>query len=127
MIVRARLKTEPYARCGKCERFASARVILLPDARQHWLCTRCKARGYPYNPVKARAHYLVQRALESGQLEKPLHCQCCCSRRLLVGHHPDYAEPLRLIWLCVPCHADFHKVPLTLSGGIDHEKETIAA
>jgi hypothetical protein len=49
----------------------------------------------------------VQRAVASGELIKPSHCQHCGRRTIkwkLQGHHQDYRYPLRVIWLCQSCH-----------------------
>lgn len=46
------------------------------------------------------------RAMASGQLEKG-PCEKC-GRAHVVAHHDDYAEPLRVRWLCDVHHSAWH-------------------
>ncbi len=41
----------------------------------------------------------------SGRLDKPALCASCQQVRKVQMHHPDYAQPLLVEWLCKPCHA----------------------
>ena len=36
------------------------------------------------------------------------HCGTPATQARLLGHHPDYAAPLKVIWLCPRCHANVH-------------------
>jgi hypothetical protein len=55
-------------------------------------------------PERKFAHKAVERALRSGRLTKPTACERCGTTGRLEGHHPDYTQPLQVIWLCVTCH-----------------------
>ncbi len=39
----------------------------------------------------------------------PQACQGC-GAEAAEKHHPDYAKPLTVIWLCRPCHRLFHEL-----------------
>ena len=59
------------------------------------------------NLMKARAHLKVARAVRKGILNK----QCCeiCSHEKVEAHHPNYNEPLNVVWLCRQHHAEIHR------------------
>jgi hypothetical protein len=59
------------------------------------------------NLMKARAHVKVARAVRKGILNK----QCCeiCSNEKVEAHHPNYNEPLNVVWLCRQHHAELHR------------------
>jgi hypothetical protein len=61
------------------------------------------------NPVKRRVAYLFKQALERGQLVRPSACEWCGEKRKTEGHHPDYAKPLEVEWLCRKCHKAWHR------------------
>jgi hypothetical protein len=56
----------------------------------------------------ARAHMQVWRAVQRGQIDKPLACALCAADGPLHAHHEDYARPLDVIWLCRSCHMKRH-------------------
>ena len=60
--------------------------------------------------LKARARQILARAVRRGEIAKPEVCSQCGETRLLQGHHGDYAEPLKVEWLCLICHAARHRV-----------------
>lgn len=89
-----RAANEAYARTprGKAQSIAS---------KKKWLAL---------NQVKRRAHIKVGNAVRDGILLKPVSCQICgATDRRLHGHHEDYSRPLEVIWVCPPCHREFHK------------------
>lgn len=55
-------------------------------------------------PERTFAHKAVARALRTGRLTKADACERCGATGRIEGHHPDYAQPLQVIWLCVTCH-----------------------
>lgn len=62
------------------------------------------------NQVKRHAHIKVGNAVRDGKLEKPNACQVCgTTERRLHGHHHDYSKPLDVVWVCPPCHREFHR------------------
>jgi len=48
---------------------------------------------------KIRAHNATRR-----RLRRPNLCESCGRECQPHGHHESYAEPLRVMWLCAPCH-----------------------
>jgi hypothetical protein len=59
------------------------------------------------NPKGYRAHNAANNAVRDGKLiRKP--CQSCGAVEHVHKHHPDYAQPLDVIWLCASCHHCLH-------------------
>ncbi|WP_244630487.1 hypothetical protein [Nitratireductor aestuarii] len=58
------------------------------------------------NPEKYLAHVTVQRALASGELVKG-RCDIC-GNPSVDAHHTDYAQPLKVRWLCRQHHVRLH-------------------
>ncbi|KQP53018.1 hypothetical protein [Methylobacterium sp. Leaf106] len=59
------------------------------------------------NPQKRRAHRAVEKAKKQGAL-RPEPCAVCRSEPA-EAHHPDYADPLRIEWLCPKHHKAAHR------------------
>lgn len=50
------------------------------------------------------------RALRAGEIVRVSACAWCGSTEgTMDGHHPDYARPLMVVWLCKPCHRQHHR------------------
>ena len=60
------------------------------------------------HPQAKQAHNIVQKAIYSGELIKPLICNDCKEERRLHAHHEDYSKPLEVKWLCASCHHKEH-------------------
>lgn len=58
-------------------------------------------------PDRKKAHTAVGNAIRDGKLIKG-PCAFCGSTDRIHAHHHDYAKPLDVTWLCVPCHRRFH-------------------
>lgn len=99
------------------------------EARQRWLAknkdrmTRLRRECYERNkdrydavaaaakkanPVRYAANYAVQTALRRGEIVKPSSYERCPFTGKLDAHHPDYAKPLDVVWLCRSCHKKEH-------------------
>lgn len=59
------------------------------------------------NREKQRAHSLVRNALRKGTLQRQ-PCEQCGATERVQAHHDDYAKPLEVRWLCLPCHRQHH-------------------
>lgn len=67
------------------------------------------ARGWvERHPEKRAAQIAVGNALRSGKLQRQ-PCEVCGDPRV-DGHHPDYAKPLEVRWLCRTHHMELHRV-----------------
>lgn len=56
-------------------------------------------------PEKAKARYALNNAVRDG-LVSPLPCFECGEHA--EAHHPDYSDPLSVIWLCPAHHKQTH-------------------
>lgn len=62
------------------------------------------------HPARRKAVNAVNNAVRDGQLIKPKNCQCCgIEAKRIEGHHCDYNKPLDVMWLCDPCHKEWHR------------------
>ncbi len=90
-----------------CGRTQSVPATIL--GRKATCCTRCaRRRGRTRRTfdLKSEARLALTEAVRTGLLHRPEHCQECFRRvKRIEGHHPDYSQPLRVIWLCPRCHA----------------------
>lgn len=63
----------------------------------------------PVNPMKElkrKAMVTYRTALKRGKLTRtPCHV---CGESKVEGHHPDYARPLDVVWLCKKHHMEIH-------------------
>lgn len=60
------------------------------------------------HPERRAARIALWNALRGGVVAKATACQGCGAAGRLHGHHDDYAKPLEVRWLCVPCHEEAH-------------------
>jgi hypothetical protein len=58
------------------------------------------------HPKQAKAHTTFSNALRLGKVF-PMPCIICGAAKT-EGHHPDYDQPLSVIWLCRPHHLEVH-------------------
>lgn len=56
------------------------------------------------NKDKCYAHYLANDRLEMRDV-----CEKC-GKKAIYKHHPDYKNPLDVVFLCAMCHADVHRL-----------------
>jgi hypothetical protein len=67
--------------------------------------TRKHDRMYP---EKYAAHNALRHAINAGKIRRPDTCPCGNPKP--EGHHPDYSKPLMVMWLCMKCHRELHRV-----------------
>jgi hypothetical protein len=58
---------------------------------------------------KQRARKKLNYAVATGKLERPENCEGCGRQAEVEGHHPDYSQPLVVVWLCTKCHGVEHR------------------
>jgi ribosomal protein S27AE len=69
-------------------------------------CEKIKAYNRR-NPEKTYCRDKVKKAVAKGVLVKR---PCClCGSEKVVAHHDDYNYPLRVRWMCIKCHLNFHR------------------
>lgn len=60
--------------------------------------------------IQQHAGNKVQVAILIGRLKRNYICELCeKSVEKIDAHHPDYAKPLFIIWLCHRCHTRHHQ------------------
>ncbi len=57
--------------------------------------------------TKERARQRTHRALRKGIILKPARCERCNAKEIQ-AHHPNYEQPLAVMWLCAKCHTKEH-------------------
>lgn len=67
---------------------------------------RARLRWQADNPKRKAAHDAVSAAVHAGRLQKHPCLVCGCDQ--VEAHHPDYDQPLAVVWLCVPHHKEIH-------------------
>jgi hypothetical protein len=82
------------------------------NAAQHTPAARARGRRYDakrrvLHADRLRARSAASQAARSGKL-MPQPCLVCGTLKDLQKHHPDYAAPLTVVWLCRKHHADLH-------------------
>ena len=67
---------------------------------------RANAKWFAKSPERRRASALVSKAIRAGKITK----QPCfvCGEMVVEGHHPDYSDPLQVVWLCMEHHKEIH-------------------
>ena len=65
-----------------------------------------RRRDYWINRHKYTAKKMVEALVKTGEIKRQPCIQCGNSKSL--AHHPDYAKPLEVVWLCHSHHALEH-------------------
>lgn len=95
-----RLQDDPRRRNANKERQKTAR----------WKALHAEAnRRYKQkNPVAAKARDTANNAVRDGKLKRR---PCIiCGKTPAHKHHPDYFDPLYVVWLCPAHHKAIHKI-----------------
>lgn len=66
-----------------------------------------KKRSKERHPKARAANQAVSNALRAGTLVR-WPCMVCDEVKV-EGHHPDYDQPLQVVWLCKDHHTEIHK------------------
>ena len=59
-------------------------------------------------PERVAAKNAAQRAVASGKIKRKDRCELCGVGGRLEKHHPDYDQPLLVVFLCSACHKAVH-------------------
>lgn len=62
-------------------------------------------------PERKNAQQIAERAIKKSVIVKPKTCCICGMETKLYAHHPNYNEPLNVIFLCCSCHNKIHHKP----------------
>ena len=65
-----------------------------------------KRRDYWINRHKYVAREMVKALVKTGEIKKQ---PCKCGNPKSMAHHPDYAKPLEVVWLCHKHHYEEHQ------------------
>lgn len=60
------------------------------------------------NRQKQKAHNAIAKAVLRGKIF-PMPC-LVCGQDSVEAHHPDYAAPMSVIWLCEQHHKEVHRL-----------------
>ena len=74
------------------------------DKRRAWRRERLR-KDRAANPLANAARQAVATAIRSGKLTKQ---SCWCGATKVEAHHPDYNQPLFVVWLCNKHHKHIH-------------------
>lgn len=72
-------------------------------SKNHYHYKKIQMERYP---ERVRARALVNDAIKAGKLKR-LPCHECGAAESH-AHHEDYSRPLKVKWLCRPCHRKHH-------------------
>ncbi|WP_334181065.1 hypothetical protein [Pseudomonas nitroreducens] len=89
----------------------AARIAYLETERGKKAANAAKARYRQNHPDKSPAHDALNNEIRDKKLIRSPCCTApgCFSTKNIQGHHPDYDQPLSVVWLCAACHSQLHK------------------
>lgn len=101
--------------CLECNRKRNAKYFSTPEGKRRSVIGA--RRHHERHPVQTVAKGLVRKAIARGDLVRPLTCEECgtippptrSGRPSVQAHHPDYSQPLSVVWVCAVCHAQLHR------------------
>ena len=73
-------------------------------------------RFYDNHPERRRFYKEYKAALRKGVLVRLYECSLCGVKGKTVGHHFNYSEPLKVTWMCQPCHLEVHRKHRFMNG-----------
>jgi len=69
-----------------------------------------KERSLKYvdnNCAKRKARDFINNGVKAGRIERQV-CEVCGAKKT-EAHHPDYAKPAKVMWLCTVHHGERHR------------------
>lgn len=78
-----------------------------PEVKARRAKSRIHRRSDPVVRGKLEARRFARTAVRNGTIQK-LPCANCGIEQSQ-QHHPDYDEPLLIVWLCRDCHIELHR------------------
>ena len=111
-----RCRSKPLGRdyrCKDCFRVIRRKLDKTPKRilkSKEWLKSEkgkeLYRRRYAQNKIQVRVYRTIQRLIKAGIiLRQP--CEICGTENGN-AHHPDYSQPLKIVWLCQKHHAEIH-------------------
>lgn len=101
-----------YAKTRRIEHPEIVREIdkrkTLQPARKQWTADYQRKIRQIF-PEKYRARTMVSNAIKCGKITKQRCVECGSTNTQ--AHHPDYSQPLKVIWVCFDHHMAIHKQP----------------
>jgi hypothetical protein len=77
-------------------------------ARHREARNRAQSERRKGNPQPFAAREKLKKAVKRGRITRPSECESCSDATFVEAHHPDYAKPYAVIWLCTSCHHRLH-------------------
>ncbi len=112
-----RMRDKHFNKCIECSkadvlshRANNLERIRAYDRKRNQLPQRIAGRNKYPSPEKRIAQHALGNAVRAGRIKKSKVCEDCGMSGSVQGHHDDYSKPLKVIWLCVPCHAKRHRI-----------------
>jgi hypothetical protein len=102
--VRKRARLWVRANRIKCSKYARR---YYKENKEH--CKKLASESRKRSLWKSNARQILKRAVLSGVVTRPIHCEVCGLICKPHGHHPDYSKPLKVIWVCTSCHGKEHR------------------
>ena len=107
LFVNATYKDHAYYLCRECN---TNRVrAYRKTARGKEVVKLNSLKSNERYPQKYMARWKLNSAVSSNVIRKPKKCSQCKRIAVLHGHHENYAQPLKVLWLCRSCHNSIHK------------------
>jgi hypothetical protein len=106
-------KPKTFRPCLKCGNIFGP----LQRLSQKYCSIPCKILGHTTGRKKVRmatpaaraAQNLLRYHVQAGNIHRPDRCEQCNKTAKIEGAHFDYAEPLKVRWLCRSCHVKWDK------------------
>ena len=69
-------------------------------------------------PIRVKARQKKYYHLKKGNIS-PEPCGVCGTLSSIEAHHPDYSEPLEIVWLCSVHHRELHQIQREQGGTVN--------
>lgn len=99
-----------YYYCRKCQNERQKSYYATPAGKK--ALEKSRAKTDAKYPDKLKARIAVNIAKRAGKITPSSTCEQCGNTTRTEAHHNDYTKPLKVVWLCPPCHSIAHKISL---------------
>ncbi len=94
-------------KCKACHKVEVKIYQQTPRAKRRYAEAQERYRRDPELKVRYQVGAFARRMTRGKIEEQPCaFCQAQKSQR----HHPDYSQPLLIVWLCASCHRELHAI-----------------